>query len=485
MRRIISLLGIAALAACSDSLPVELTRAPAPRLSQVLAPTSALSDAAAAEHVVLTTGSTGPEFDAAVKALGGTIVRRHDAIGVMAISGLSPSAVSALEARGEVKGVAPDAQVSWVPPALGLEARIMEHASTETVSTETDQSTAFFYTRYQWNMRQIDADVAWRTTDQGAGALVCILDTGIDPNHIDLRGGKVDLAKSRSFVPSEPFIEDLNFHGTFVAALISSNGLGMASVAPDARLCAVKVLARNGRGAFSWIIAGMMHATDVRADVMNLSLGAYFNSKEPGALVLIEALQRALEYASNKGTLVVAASGNNALNLDTDTPDWIHVPSQLQKVVSVGATAPVAQQNFDRLASYSNFGTTGNDLTAPGGDFVPGGVLEDLVLSACSSFVCGGPNFYLLGGGTSFAAPHVSGAAAVFATNTKAFGGDNTDLVKRYDARYLEGCIVKGLERPNVPNSDVLHGQGRLNVERSMLCGSSPKPAPAPTHTLF
>jgi subtilisin family serine protease len=481
------------------------------------------------EYVVLTTGSVGSDFEAAVTALGGTIVRRHDAIGVMAVSGLSPSAAAALGARGDVKGVAADARLSWIPPVRSLAERAISlDATADAPAAQAAQNTAFFFNFYQWNMRQIDADAAWFTTDQGTGALVCVLDTGIDPGHLDLRptvanpAGKVDFARSVSFVTGDPSVPgvpafmDWNFHGTFVAGLISSNGFGIASVAPNARLCAVKVLNKNGVGAWSWIIAGIMHATDVRADVMNLSLGAFVHTKEPGGLVLIEALQRALDYASNKGTLVVASSGNDGLNLDQkedvarvlnlldpdnvvpDTPDWLHIPSQLQKVVSVGATAPHNQQNFDGLATYSNHGTTGNDMTAPGGDLLAGGQVRDLILAPCSRGVfipdpdpappdntlnCRGGTTYVFASGTSFASPHVAGAAAVFATNTKAYGGDNTTLVKRYDARFLEGCLEKGLERPNVPNSDVLHGKGRLNVERSMLCGSSPKPAPTSAFT--
>jgi thermitase len=98
----------------------------------------------------------------------------------------------------------------------------------------------------QWNIRQIRADDAWLRTPQGSGALVCVLDTGVDPDHIDL-AGKVDLGKSVSFVPGESIL-DFFFHGTAVASIITSNGIGVASVAPDARLCAVKVLDRNGFG---------------------------------------------------------------------------------------------------------------------------------------------------------------------------------------------------------------------------------------------
>jgi thermitase len=181
--------------------------------------------------------------------------------------------------------------------------------------TQSDQSGATYFAD-QWNLRVIQADDAWLTTPQGEGALVCVLDTGIDPNHQDLEG-KVDLAKSAFFVSAEPSILDFEGHGSFVAALISSNGIGMGSVAPDARLCAVKVLDRTGSGEVAWIIAGILHAANVGADVMNMSLSAIIPTadlRENRAEIkeLIQALQRAVDYARRRGTLSVAAAGKRA-----------------------------------------------------------------------------------------------------------------------------------------------------------------------------
>jgi subtilisin family serine protease len=477
-RRSATLIALAFIGAgCTDQpKPLEPTLAASGRLLA-----SAASETA--NHLVIAKDASAPKLSAAITQLGGNIERKYDAIGVMSVSGLTDAAAQQLEKRSDVLEVELDVPVQWLAPEI--ESFTSLEAPSDAPISETDQSGAAFFNAWQWNMRQIDADRAWLTTDQGEGALVCTLDTGIDAGHLDLIG-KVDLAKSKSFVPTEPNpVQDFRGHGTQVAALIASRGIGMASVAPDARLCAVKVLNRTGSGAFDWVIAGIIHATDVRADVINMSLGAYIYSKSPGNVALIEALQRALDYASNKGTLVIASAGNGdpitqlGINLDNDTPDFIHVPSQLQKVISVGATGPFRLMNFDQLAFYSNHGTTGVDMTAPGGNARGGGFLGDGIVSACSRFArasCASGGIYLAGlNGTSLAAPHVSGAAAVFATNTRAKGGDNTDLVKRYDARFLEGCLEKGLEKVNVPNMDVLHGKGRLNVELSMLCGSSPK----------
>jgi subtilisin family serine protease len=264
-------------------------------------------------------------------------------------------------------------------------------------------------------------------------------------------------------VIDEEEIYDLDFHGTFVSGLISSNGLGMASVAPDASIMAVKVLNCSGTGSFSDIIDGIAYAAQADADVINMSLGAYFSRRDPGARSLILALQRAVLYATLHGSTVVAAAGNDGVNLDRDG-DFINVPSQLLGVVSVGATAPVAQVDFDALASYTNYGFTGVTLMAPGGDLVEGGICGfapdfrcDLVLSALSSFVAPGPNFYAASGGTSFASPHVAGALAVVES---ARGSGPASVV----------CVLRGADDLGSRGFDAFYGLGRLNVVGALGC---------------
>lgn len=406
------------------------------------------ADGESLDHVlVLPNGRRpGAQLLAAIEAAGGTVDRRHDEIGVLTVRGLTDAAADALDTRSDVEGIERDVLMQWIPPREEFELIELEGPT----GAETDQSGAFFFDDWQWNMRQIQADDAWNVTPQGQGTLVCVLDTGIDPNHIDL-ASHVDLGKSVSFVASEPFVEDLNFHGTFVAALIASNGLGMASVAPDARLCAIKVLSSAGTGSFADAIAGILYAAEIRADVANMSLGAHILRSANAALV--EALTRAVALAGFRGTLVVASAGNAGLNMD-EFLGISHVPSMIRGVLSVGATAPVNQMDFDALASYTNYGVRGVDVMAPGGDLVSGGVLQDLILSACSSFVCSGTNVYVLASGTSFSAPHASGTAAVVES---AQGGDQ-------GPRQLTDCIRRGADDLGAPGIDGMYGSGRINV---------------------
>src|SRR6185369_16433897 len=170
-------------------------------------------------------------------------------------------------------------------------------------------------------------------------------------------------------------------HGTHVSGIIASpiNGNGIVGVAPKAEIVNVKVLeSATGSGAFSWIINGIMYAASstVQADVINMSLGATFdriNAGGGGTGPLIAALNRAINFATQQGVLVVSAAGNEAVNLDSRL--W-SIPAQSGNGMAVSALAPVGffspfgSTNTDLLASYSNIGKSVVSVGAPGGDFV-------------------------------------------------------------------------------------------------------------------
>lgn len=443
-------------AACVDRTPV------APVANTAVLPLLTMNASSGPRrHVVVLRQERAPSaaFLAAVQAAGAQVERRRDAIGVLTVTGLSEAALQTLTARADVEAAAADVAIQWIPAADVSHFQVVEPV------TEANQSGAAFFAR-QWNIRQINADDAWLVTKAGEGATIAILDTGLDPGHVDLNG-KVDVARSRSMLtagtspcnavlglPDEETIFDFNFHGSFVGALATANGLGMASVAPNARLIAVKVLNCVGSGSFDDVIAGIEYASSIGADVINMSLGALLPRSDPNTKPLVIALQRAVLKALARGSVLIGASGNEAVNLDV--ADSIHVPSQLLGVVSVGATAPVNQLNFDHIASYSNFGRVGVDLVAPGGDDV--GSPLDLVLSVCSRFSvffnCASGLSFLIGSGTSFAAPHVSATAAVVEGETK---GNSPGLL-------LETCLLRGTDRVDGLFFSPLYGLGRIDV---------------------
>lgn len=442
MKPLTLLTALAVTASCVERQPV----APTTNARAITKPSALKADQAIApgRQVVSLNGNESVAFDQAVTALGGSVERRHPEIGLVTVQGLSASAVSALAARPDVASVDPDITAQWIPtPEMAFQ---MFADQNVTASAGTNQSTAAFFP-FQWNMHVINAPGGWAASQGGSGRLVCVLDTGVDPQHVDLKG-RVDLTKSTSFVASEPTIQDFNTHGTFVSSIITSNGRGLASVAPNATLCAIKVLGASGSGSFADVIAGILFAANENADVINMSLGAIVDNNQPGVPNLLRAMQKAVDYAHSRGVVVVAAAGNEGLDLDAIPKNFSSVPAQLQNVVSVGATAPFNQTNFDLLASYSNFGgKTGVTLVAPGGDLLAGGNQFDLVLGACSHtqtslpFSCSTTSF-LLGAGTSFSSPHVAGVAAEMglknATNCLGRGADNVGPSSIFGAGRLD-----------------------------------------------
>ncbi|MCI0433177.1 MAG: S8 family serine peptidase [Gemmatimonadetes bacterium] len=441
-----------AIAGCSDASVLAPTDGPAALVTP--------ARTSGAWFVRLTDGTPIQSVQPLVASLGGTVLHDFDDIGYLVVGGIEASGAGVLASSPGVDAVAPDYVLRWIPSRASMVRGRRELPRSAPRVRGTDQSGAFFYAD-QWNIRNVQADDAWSATPTGAGTLVCVLDTGIDPGQLDLLG-KVDLSRSASFVPAEPFIEDLNFHGTFVAGLIASNGIGIASVAPDATLCGVKVLDQTGSGSFSAVLAGLFFAALNGADVANLSLTAYFPRNAPGADVLIDAVTRTVRFARDFGVQVIGAAGNDAIDLDNDG-DNIVVPAEIKGVIGVAANAPFNQTGFDALASYSNFGGRKGavDVTAPGGDFLSGGVVEDLILSACSRYVCGADGIYLFAAGTSFAAPHVAGVGAL----TESF------LPGNQRAGRLDACLLLNVDvimDGGAPDSR--YGAGRLNALRSGEC---------------
>ncbi len=463
---------ILTIVACSEQAPL------APRVDATVASAasqSALGKVGANRRLIaLRDGRPAAAVLARIRALGGTVSRSHEGAGLVVASGLSDAAAASLAQHADVSDVLSDRMVQWVEPkalkvgALTANASAAADAAARQGGQPDDQSGAQFFARFQWNMRQIRASNVWLLRDgHGKGTTVCDLDTGIDPTHLDL-AGKVDVGVSTSMVVTEPDILDYNGHGTFVSSQIATNGIGMASVAPEATLCQVKVLDVSGSGLLSDAIAGVIYAADAKVDVINMSFGAYFTLRDPDFRQIKQDFQRAVNYAHRKGVTLVASAGNGdaqgvGIDLATDQRSLFQLPAELNNVISVGATAPHAQQpgTFDNLASYSNYGFPGVDVFAPGGDFVDGSVIEDLILGACSSFsnpACAGGRTYSIGAGTSFAAPLVAGEAAVIESDTPGRKAK------------LDACIIESSDRLSRRVPDRIFAFGRIDVLGGIHC---------------
>jgi thermitase len=219
----------------------------------------------------------------------------------------------------------------------------------------------------------VDALEAWETT-RGAGQVIAVVDTGVAAEHPDLAAnmwenpddppgggdqdanGKVDDVHGYDFVDDDSNPDDYDFHGTHVAgtaAAVAGNDLGVAGVAPEAEIMAVRVLDGDGSGSSAGIADGIAYAAQEGADVVNLSLGGPAGGT--GDLLM----SNAIGVANTHGTVVVAAAGNDGTSNDTTptTPCTLSQPN----LVCVAAV----NQSGNR-AGFSNYGVNTVDLAAPG-----------------------------------------------------------------------------------------------------------------------
>ncbi|NER50040.1 MAG: peptidase S8 [Symploca sp. SIO1A3] len=242
------------------------------------------------------------------------------------------------------------------------------------------------YYNKQWNLHNINIESAWDET-QGSGVTVAVIDSGVS-NVPDLRNTK--FVKGYDFVNDQVDASDDHGHGTHVAGTIAqstNNGYGVAGVAYEASLMPLKVLGAGGGGTVADIAEAIRFAADNGADVINLSLGGAGESK---------VMAEAIDYAYQKGVVIIAAAGNANQNSAS-------YPARYPHVIGVSAIDAVGEK-----APYSNFGA-GVDISAPGGSEA-GKILQNTINPKTGESVFAGYQ------GTSMAAPHVAGVAALIKT---------------------------------------------------------------------
>lgn len=402
-------------------------------------------------YVILSKGNSTAGVVQAVQSAGGKVTAALEGVGVVLATSPDAGFEARIAASGDVQGISQDVKLRWIPENEPV-------AAAARVAVPSSAANAEPFNAYLWNLRQIGADKTAAAGYLGEGAVVAVLDQGIYTDHEDI-AANLDLARSRSFVPGMPVhaVEGGFNHGTHVAGIIAApiNGKGIQGVAPKATIVAVRVLDGTGSGAWGWIFQGIYYAASIRADVINMSLGATFDRINAGGGnngLFLATLTRLINFATQAGSLCVSAAGNEAVDLNSRL--W-SIPAQSGNGMAVSATGPVALENFDRLASYSNYGQSVVNVAAPGGDFAlypaPGYVL-DMVLSPA-----GPKNSYYFGAGTSQAAPHVSGLAALIVGRYgKLSPAQMKSMIEMYAADILE------------PGADDATGRGRIDAARTL-----------------
>ena len=275
------------------------------------------------------------------------------------------------------------------------------------------------------SVAQIGAPSAWAAGYTGAGVTVAVLDTGVNQAHPDLAGREL---AERNF-SSAPDNTDVHGHGTHVASIIASTDATYRGVASGASLLDGKVLDDDGYGQESGIIAGMQWAAEQGATIANLSLGGTDTPE-------VDPLEQAVNTLSDEyGTLFVIAAGNSGGD------GTVGSPGSADAALTVGAV-----DRQDNLAPFSSRGPRVGDraikpdITAPGAEIV----------AAASS---GG---HVANSGTSMAAPHVSGAAALLAQQHPDWTG--TQLK----------AAMTGSAKPTAGLSAFAQGTGRVDVAKAM-----------------
>ncbi len=395
-------------------------------------------------------------------------------------------------ARAPVLAVAPkldDVYVLDLSPSLDMEAVALEYEQVAGVEyAEPDRLASVNYLPNDpyltssgawkqsfldlWGHDLLNMQTAWDITD-GSGILIAISDTGVDFTHPDIAGrawvngdeipgngvdddanGYIDDINGWDFANEDSDPTDDHGHGTHVggtAAATGDNGIGIAGVAYAAEVMAVKGLTAAGSGSITALAGTIVYASDNGADVLNASWGGFGSS---------DTVDDAIAVARAAGMVVVVAAGNSSWDASG------FFPASNPQAITVSAF-----DSLDQPAFFTNFGHA-IDVAAPGGgDTEPSNKYEPFrsVLSLLSSE--SNPSMapsqlivddaYLRQAGTSMAAPHVAGAAALILANHPEYTIEQVRQVLRATA-----------DDVGDPGMDSFAGYGRVNVAAALAVDS-------------
>jgi len=383
--------------------------------------TSTPSGKATDYTVLVEAGSSQDEAVQAVKAAGGKVLRSNDAVGLLAVRAPSRGFVLAVSESDAVVGASKVQTIGHTPDAKVVKDDVETEGSRATDrgigSSKTKGATTAGMDPLDsklWGLRMVRSDSA-RTVQAGdKGVTVGILDSGLDARNPDL-APNFDAAKSRNFVTDIPAIDgacefssckdpvgwDDSGHGTHVSGTVAAaaNGTGISGVAPNVTLVEIRGGQDSGYLFLEPVINALTYGADIGLDVINMSFyidpWLYNCTANPAdsaedqaeQRMIIATVNRALNYAHDKGVTLVGSLGNNHEDLgkprmDISSPDYppgseydrpidnsdcVDLPVEGPHVIGVSALGPSTKK-----ADYSNYGVEQISVSAPGGWFRDG-----------------------------------------------------------------------------------------------------------------
>ena len=456
--------------------------------------------------------------EASAQRAGARLVQQQRALG---ISVVQATAATAAAVRQQL---AADPEVQAVVEDRLLTAHTLQVTATPAPTSAT--SDTYYSGPAGWAVRAVGgygttaAPGPWSIT-QGAGVRIAILDTGVDATHPDIapnlvyNASEVDQTATTG-LPSpcdDGTPQDQQGHGTWTASL-AAGALGpqtglVAGVAPAASLLNIKVLERlpsattstadptgciagQASGLVSWLLQGINDAVAQHADIISLSLGTLVDVTTPDGAALKTIFDQATHAAASAGVILIAAAGNDGLDLDGSR--YIELPAQAQDVVAIlGSTNPACAENLTTGATcaagpitapyYSNRGTSLHALAAPGGSYPAStdpAQTTGWIWGACSSgkpatqdgvpadpahsLGCFniGHSAYVAAIGTSASAPLAAGAAALLRAANPTWSSDQVIAALRQSSTVLSTLPAPLIDVASLLSPTVLAAQHHI-----------------------
>ncbi|HWO97513.1 MAG TPA: S8 family serine peptidase [Bacillus sp. (in: firmicutes)] len=449
-----------------------------------------------ANYLIAFKQSIPANYESLMKNAGGKVVRVIPEIGGLEVQSNSPSFLHNLEGISSIQAANLE-----ITHHLTYKDNDLTAADGLPVTNIPQPEDIDDYWDYQWDIQNVTNNGKSYSIETGGTAehkaVVGVIDSGIDPAHPDL---KANYLGGQNFVPAgvdetekgnPADVVDRDGHGTHVAGSIAANGK-VKGVGPDLGIRAYRVFPANAGAPTAWIVDAIVAAADDGVDVINMSIGGFDNLKyyyEGGRYSDIADVllwKRAIQYAVQKDVTVVAAGGNESLNMDDKKlvteylnqqygdsglsfrGPTVEVPGQIPGVITVSSSN---KWSTDKIAFYSNYGNSFIDVAAPGGD---NGPLYDETLDLnkrdfhyrtlstwptyLEPYFTSNLHHYALLHGTSMAAPKVAGIAGVIKA-----------AHPEYTPSQVESLIHQTAIDYGKPGQDALFGFGEANVYYALL----------------